>query len=117
MTTSVGVCSADQSFPIPCRRPTPAQRIPGHFALGINPLAHPLFPPEQPRFSDQRLQINFPRARSDLYYSVEGSFDLAAWSTIETNLGNVGEIVTVADTITLSPNIPRRFLRLRVFKP
>jgi len=68
-------------------------------------------------FVDQLLQISFFRARADLTYHVEVSDDLATWSIIATNPGTVGQTVTVADFVPLSPTAPRRFLRIRVETP
>ncbi len=62
------------------------------------------------------LTLTFRRARADLDYIVEGSFDLNAttWQTIATNPGSVGATVTVED---VEPADGQRFLRLRVVKP
>jgi len=59
--------------------------------------------------------LSFLRARAGLLYQVEASSDLSAWTTIATNPGNVGEIVSVADTPP--PNVAGRYLRLRVTQP
>jgi hypothetical protein len=57
------------------------------------------------------LQLTFLRARAELTYQVLASSDLASWSVIATNPGQVGESVTVIDPVSAAP---RRFLRLRV---
>lgn len=59
--------------------------------------------------------LSFLRARADLIYQVEASSDLFDWTTIVSNPGNVGEIVSVADTTP--PNVTGRYLRLRVIQP
>ena len=46
-------------------------------------------------------------------YEVEASSDLAAWTVIATNPGEVGADVTVIDPEPL-PTPGRRFLRVRV---
>jgi hypothetical protein len=56
------------------------------------------------------LHFSFQRARSDVTYFVEQSADLAHWNPIDTNPGNVGEMVIVGIPATGD----RRFLRLRI---
>lgn len=65
--------------------------------------------------SEQRLMLSFFRARSDLDYTVEGSFNLTTWEKIETNPGAVGETVSVNDTEPVGAN--PRFLHLKVTQP
>lgn len=64
----------------------------------------------------QRVTLTFLRARADVVYRVEGSSDLATWSTFVVNPGEVGDSVTVADAVALEV-AGRRFLRLRVELP
>lgn len=61
-----------------------------------------------------RLSLTFFRARSDVDYVVEGSSDLATWTTLALNPGTIGSNVTVTDPASASP---RRFLRLRIGSP
>jgi hypothetical protein len=66
------------------------------------------------------LALTFPR-RPDptLTYEVEASSNLATWQTLWTSTGpaNTSGPVTVTDDTSLSPESPRRFLRLRVTPP
>ena len=66
----------------------------------------------QPSF----LTLRFTRHRADLDYTVEASSTLASdsWSVIATNPGLLGAEATVQDPVPLTPESPRRFLRLRV---
>lgn len=57
------------------------------------------------------LTLTFNRAVSDLTYTVQASDDLENWTDIAENPGAVGELVTVTDANTTSPN---RYLRLKV---
>jgi lysophospholipase L1-like esterase len=67
---------------------------------------------------NSQLTITFPRIRSDLIYQVEVSSDLLSWSPIATNPGEVGQPVTVSDTVELDSAVfPRRFMRPRVTNP
>lgn len=69
---------------------------------------------------NQKLQLTFLRARSDVTYIVEATSNLSpgSWTTLVTNPGSVGQTVTVIDTVNVSTaNPPRRFLRLRVTSP
>lgn len=65
--------------------------------------------PGEPR----HLQMTFRRARPELTYIIEASDDLANWTTIATNPGEVGTDVEVTDPEPFTPTRPR-FLRLRV---
>ena len=56
------------------------------------------------------LRYSFQRMRSDITYIVEESADLTGWDPVDTNAGNVGEMVTVA----IPAAGERRFVRLRV---
>jgi autotransporter-associated beta strand protein len=88
------------------------------YALGTTPTSAASVAVPVAQLSGLRLELTFPRARSDVTYAVEASADLAAWTTIATNPGIVGQSVTVADTVDLpTTNPPRRFLRLRVTAP
>ena len=88
------------------------------YALGTDPMAAQNAPVVATQISNSRLQISFPRVRSELTYTVEASSDLVTWTTIATNPGTLGQTVTVIDTVVLSTaNPPRRFLRLRVIAP
>lgn len=62
--------------------------------------------------SPQLLRFSFMRLRSDLTYIVEASNNLSQWDPLDTNPGNVGEMVTVETPVTED----HRFLRLRVVK-
>jgi hypothetical protein len=62
------------------------------------------------------LEFRFNRARSELTYRVEVSNDLNSWTTLEMNPGNVGEAVTVTDTVEIGSQ-PSRFMRLEVLAP
>jgi hypothetical protein len=66
--------------------------------------------------SGNTLRLTFNRVRADCTYYVEGSSDLATWTTVATNPGTLGQSVTVNDTATFAAGSPR-FLRLRVTKP
>ncbi len=70
---------------------------------GLNP---------QPSF----LSLTYTRHRPDLNYHVEASSTLApdSWTPLATNSGPLGEETTVTDPVPLTPESPRRFLRLRV---
>jgi hypothetical protein len=88
------------------------------YALGTTPTSAASVAVPVAQLSGLRLELTFPRARSDVTYAVEASADLAAWTTIATNPGSVGQSVTVSDTVDVSfANPPRRFLRLRVSAP
>ena len=63
------------------------------------------------------LQLSFVRARAEVRYEVEASSNLATWSVIATNPGEVGATVTVTDSVPINSTTPRRFLRLRVTLP
>jgi DNA-binding beta-propeller fold protein YncE len=62
----------------------------------------------------QRLQFTYTRHRPDLDYTVEATSDLITWTVLATNSGPLGAETTVTDPVPLSPENPRRFLRLRV---
>lgn len=62
-----------------------------------------------------RLALSFLRARSDVSYIIEGSYDLITWNTESNNPGTVGQRVTFSDTAPLTTQ--RRLLRLRVTDP
>ena len=69
---------------------------------------------------DKFLTLTFHRGRSDVTYIVEGTSDLtnpAGWSEIARNPGSAGADQTVADTIPMNAQNPKRFLRLRVEIP
>jgi len=59
--------------------------------------------------------LTFLRARADLVYQVEASSDLIGWTTIATNPGNIGGLVSVTDTPPAETT--GRYLRLRVTRP
>ncbi|MBX3739227.1 MAG: hypothetical protein KF715_21245 [Candidatus Didemnitutus sp.] len=65
--------------------------------------------------SERYLTITFTRRPdgTDVSYFVEGSSDLASWSTITTFLPGSPGSVTVQDTVPLNGANPRRFLRVR----
>lgn len=73
------------------------------YALPAPPIINPALP----------LSITFHRARADLVYTVETSSDLASWSTVATDPGEVGSLVTVTAPAPAS-DTPRNFLRLKV---
>ena len=88
------------------------------YALGTSPTSAASVAAPVIQLSGLNLQISFLRARSDVTYIIEASSDLATWSGIATNPGNVGQSVTVIDSVNLpTANPPRRFLRLRVTSP
>lgn len=60
-------------------------------------------------------KFSFFRARAELTYRVRTSANLVNWSTLATNPGNVGEMVTVPYTI--APQATAGFLRLEVSNP
>ncbi len=67
---------------------------------------------------NSRLQLTFPRLRSDVEYRAQATSDLSTWETLATNPGLIGETVTVTDLLDLSTADPaRRFLRLRLTVP
>jgi hypothetical protein len=83
------------------------------YALGMNANA----PNDQANLNTQvnadgRLALSFMRARGDLTYTVEGSDDLITWTSIATNPGTAGVMVTVTDTP--SANATKRFIRLKI---
>jgi autotransporter-associated beta strand protein len=86
------------------------------YALGTTPTSAASVAVPAAQVSGLRLALTFQRFRSDVTYAVEASSDLLNWTTITTNPGNVGQSVTVTDTVDLSTS-PRRFLRLRVTTP
>lgn len=63
-----------------------------------------------------KLTLSFLRARAELTYTVQGSDNLADWSDVAVNPGEVGQHVTVADGVALAAT-GKRFLRLRVDLP
>ena len=70
--------------------------------------------------SDKFLTLTFHRGRSDVNYIIEGSSDLtnpSGWSEVGRNPGTVGADQTVQDALPMSPQNPKRFLRLRVEIP
>ena len=67
--------------------------------------------------SDKFLTLTFNRARADVNYIVEGTSDLSnpsGWSEIGRNPGSVGQNQTVADTVPMNAQNPKRFLRLKL---
>jgi hypothetical protein len=62
----------------------------------------------------RRLQLTYTRHRPDLDYTVESTTDLLTWTALATNSGPLATETTVVDPVPLSPESPRRFLRLRV---
>ncbi len=63
-----------------------------------------------------QLSLTFVRARADVTYTVQASADLQQWTDLAVNPGQVGEMVTVTDSVALS-GAGRRFLRLQVALP
>lgn len=86
------------------------------YALGGNPVSALSAIKPQPQVSGQKLQISFPRTRSELTYTVQGSSDLVAWTDIAYTPVAQGSTQVVTDTVTLTGNA-KRFLRLRVTLP
>jgi YVTN family beta-propeller protein len=87
------------------------------YALGLDPGSAGFQPVPSPTASfPQSLSLTFTRLRADLDYTVEASSTLApdSWNVITTNPVPVGEEATVLDPVPLTPESPRRFLRLRV---
>jgi beta-glucanase (GH16 family) len=64
-----------------------------------------------PGLQNGKLSLSFMRSRPAVTYSVECSSDLSTWTTLATNPGTVGALVTVTDTAAATP---ARFLRLRI---
>ncbi len=58
--------------------------------------------------------MSYVRHRADLDYTVESTSDLITWTPLATNSGALREETTVQDPIPLTPESPRRFLRVRV---
>lgn len=82
---------------------------------GASPNAH--LPPVIERLGD-RLAIKFTRHQADVSYIVEATSDLQNWEIIEQDPGNIGEEVTIADTVDISATKPpQRFMRIRVVQP
>ncbi len=79
------------------------------FALGVNPGERA---PVTTHASEGWLSLAFQRVRADLDYLVETSTDLSGWSPLALNPGVVGEETSVS--VPLTPDEPRRFLRLVV---
>ena len=70
--------------------------------------------------SDKFLTLTFHRARADVTYTVEGSSNLtnpSEWSAISYAPGAVGQDQTVSDTLPMSAQNPKRFLRLKLVVP
>ncbi|HEY9250347.1 MAG TPA: Ig-like domain-containing protein, partial [Rariglobus sp.] len=67
--------------------------------------------PELGTAAEGGLTLTFRRAVAGLAYTVQASDDLEVWSDLSVNAGTVGELVTVTDANTTSPN---RYLRLKV---
>ena len=70
--------------------------------------------------SDKFLTLTFHRGQSGVNYIVEGTSDLtnpSGWSEVGRNPGTVGADQTVRDTLPMSAQNPKRFLRLRVEIP
>ena len=85
------------------------------YALGTNPTAATSRTLPVLGLSGNLITLTFDRVRSDVTYIVEGSNNLATWTPIATNPGNVGSNVTVPDNATGNPS--QRFLRLRITNP
>jgi hypothetical protein len=60
------------------------------------------------------LQLTYVRHRPDIDYTVEATSDLTTWTPIAINSGDLGAETTVTDPIALTPESPRRFMRVRV---
>jgi hypothetical protein len=86
------------------------------YALGLNPTSPSGtdVPAAALNPAGTHLQLTFQRARSELTYEVLASSNLTDWTVIATNPGQVGDFVTVTDSVSATP---RRFLRLRVTVP
>jgi hypothetical protein len=83
------------------------------YALGLNANARSTSSSMNTQISaNRRLTLTFMRARTELTYTVEGSYDLKSWSDLAVNPGSVGATVSVTDTAFTTE--PRRFLRLKV---
>ena len=70
--------------------------------------------------SSKYLTLTFRRARADVTYTVEGSSNLtnpSEWSAISYTPGAVGQDQTVSDTLPMSAQNPKRFLRLKLTAP
>lgn len=87
------------------------------YAFGGDPWAAGAAPDEV-HLQGSRLQIEFPRVRSDVTYQVMASDGLSGWGVIATNPGAVGQSVTVEDTVDVeSSSSGSRFLRVEVTQP
>lgn len=64
---------------------------------------------------DKFLTISFRRLvyAADVSYVVEASGDLSGWTTLQTVVPGLPELVVIRDTVAMSPGV-RRFLRVRV---
>jgi hypothetical protein len=83
------------------------------YALGLNANARSTSATLNTQINaNRRLTLTFMRARTELTYTVEGSYDLKSWSDLAVNPGSVGATVSVTDTAFTTE--PRRFLRLKV---
>jgi photosystem II stability/assembly factor-like uncharacterized protein len=75
------------------------------------PAAAPLVRTE--RSAGGALSLVFNRARQDVRYVVEASTNLSTWTELVVDPGQLGQTVTVIDTVAPAPSAPR-FLRLRL---
>lgn len=83
------------------------------YALGRDPLDSSSEMPLELVKADGQIVIGFNRARNDVVYRIETSFDLVSWETYVTNPGKVGERVhVIVENAVSAP--PRMFYRLRV---
>ena len=79
------------------------------YAFGSNPLLSS--DAARPRFDGAT--YSFYRARADLIYTVETSEDLVLWTTLATDPGTAGQLVSM-----VAPNSPQRlFMRVRIISP
>ncbi|MEY3898525.1 MAG: hypothetical protein RLZZ214_4047, partial [Verrucomicrobiota bacterium] len=85
------------------------------YALGLNANQAASREVLNTRLSPERhLALTFVRARADLTYTVQGSYDLASWSDVAVNPGTVGAAVTVTDADATPAGAAKRYLRLKV---
>jgi hypothetical protein len=70
-----------------------------------------------PETIGNRVALTFYRARPDVTYIVESGSAIGSWQVLAVNPGNVGEEVTVTDSVDVGPGTPMRFIRLRITQP
>jgi hypothetical protein len=83
------------------------------YALGSHPQHHDLNAlPTALRLPQGQLALTFYRARTDVTYVVEASYDLVTWTPLSTPIIGSGQYQTITDTAPA--NSTKRFIRLSV---